>query len=651
MKRRITGVLLALLIAAGMLALLPQSIQAAPEPTEAPVPTSAWDLMPLLNVGWSLGNSLENQTLSEGFYSADRFSELETRLRNPVTTEEVIDAIATTGFSCIRIPVSFYNHLIGSEPAENGVPHPGKEIDPEWLKRVEEVVKWATDRGLYVIINNHHDSSMWSSMSWIHADKSTYETDRENYMQLWWQVADHFKDYDHHLIFQSTGEIVNTKDGDLRFTAEESYADFQVAHDYNQDFIDTIRKFDGYNKDRFLILETYGANAEPVFVDQCFYKPYRDDGASNRLIFGVHCYHDDPEELRAVFKGLAIKSVQYGMPFIVDECGTKYHLDQAQRVAVAKTLSEESARYGAAVIIWDDGYGEFGLLDRAATIQEKETIAYTKLPGNAAYELRTEDIVWNLLTAKNHITPLTRQELRALYDNRYQVTDFTGLNASNTGMLKAGEYSQTHVNAYNPVSEYIPTPAHYAALCPYVYAEGAHFQAALPSGMSVIVREHDKNGRYIGTVVVNHGGYYLPSDRAAYLGISLRGSDKSLRLSDYVKMVESGSIRLYQNGYDFSAYSVKLKDAVRSDENSVTVTWEALQGAGGYRVMRRAAGESIWTPVGELLPQNQTSYTDPSATAGTEYEYTVKPFINRKEAGMSFRLFGGYDHQGVRSHF
>lgn len=552
MMRRFLAGMMALLIVTGLLAVSSKVTAAASTPplNPNPVPDNAWDLMPELNVGWNLGNSLENQTFTKGFCPASEFASLETRRNNPVTTKAMIDAVAEAGFSSIRIPVSFYNHLLESKPARNGTPRPGRTIDPEWLDRIEEVVRWAYDNELYVIINNHHDTSMWDEhMSWIHADRDTYAEDVVHYENLWRQVAERFNDYDHHLIFQSTGEIVNTKrktlQGDLRFDAYHSYQDFQVAHDYNQKFIETVRKTGSNNKDRFLILETYAANAEPVFIDQCFYKTYEDaQGVHDRLIFGVHCYHDDPEEMRAVMKGLAVKSVQYDMPYIIDECGTKYSLNQNTRIEVARALSEESARYGAAVMVWDDGLGEFGLFDRPLTMAQKKPVGYRYVPGDTSYKLKSYEIVGTLVTAKNHIKPLTREQLRALYDNRYQVRTFQGLDKSNAEILTSGHYAQTHTDAANPVSELIPTPAHYAAFSTYVFAEGADFTATMPAGMKVVVREHDRNRRYLGTVVVEPGGTYYPSESAFYLGIGFRYTDTTVRLKDYIKAVNDGYIRL-----------------------------------------------------------------------------------------------------------
>ena len=32
-------------------------------------------------------------------------------------------------------------------------------IDPEWMKRVKEIVDWCIEFDLYVILNDHHDNA------------------------------------------------------------------------------------------------------------------------------------------------------------------------------------------------------------------------------------------------------------------------------------------------------------------------------------------------------------------------------------------------------------------------------------------------------------------------------------------------------------
>ena len=69
-------------------------------------------------------------------------------------TKELIQSIADQGYRSIRIPVTWEAH-ISSEPEY--------KIDPAYINRVQEVVGWALDADLYVMINLHHDSWRWIS--------------------------------------------------------------------------------------------------------------------------------------------------------------------------------------------------------------------------------------------------------------------------------------------------------------------------------------------------------------------------------------------------------------------------------------------------------------------------------------------------------
>ena len=67
-------------------------------------------------VGWNLGNTMD---ASPG----------ETGWGNPVTTQEMIDLLKTTGFKTVRIPVTWSSHI---------GPAPDYKIDKAWLDRVED---------------------------------------------------------------------------------------------------------------------------------------------------------------------------------------------------------------------------------------------------------------------------------------------------------------------------------------------------------------------------------------------------------------------------------------------------------------------------------------------------------------------------------
>ena len=97
-----------------------------------------------LGFGWNLGNTFDawNSSQNQGLSS-------ETSWGNPETTQEMLDALVKKGFKAIRIPVTWHNHLIDKKYT----------IDPNWMTRVKRVVDWSIRKGLYVILNTHHDNA------------------------------------------------------------------------------------------------------------------------------------------------------------------------------------------------------------------------------------------------------------------------------------------------------------------------------------------------------------------------------------------------------------------------------------------------------------------------------------------------------------
>lgn len=350
---------------------------------EVKASSGAFQLARDMHPGWNLGNALEISDAVHGFLPyPDYMEEIETFHGNPVTTRQMIRAVAARGFRSIRIPVSWFHHLEGSAPESAGGSRrerAGDVIDPAFLVRVKEVVDWALEEDLYVIINAHYDTSMQPTR-WIYADTDVYEESREDLVRLWTQIAEAFRDYDERLIFQGLGETLNLegKDHPLGFSAQ-SEADFRIMHELNQAFIDAVRATGGGNADRYLLLSPYAASADPYMIRQLFYIPFT-DSAKDRLLFSVHSYATDEETIRAGFAEVAELSAEYGMPFVLDEYGTQVlHYEEngvpvenpegteaEERVRVTRLYNELSVQYGTTAMIWDDGVKAFGLYDRTA---------------------------------------------------------------------------------------------------------------------------------------------------------------------------------------------------------------------------------------------------------------------------------------------
>ena len=90
---------------------------------------TSFELVESMKMGYNLGNTLDaNPWGSWWDPSTKTIADWETSWGQPLTTQEIIDAIAEKGFNVIRIPVTWYPHM-----DENDV------VSEEWMARVEEV--------------------------------------------------------------------------------------------------------------------------------------------------------------------------------------------------------------------------------------------------------------------------------------------------------------------------------------------------------------------------------------------------------------------------------------------------------------------------------------------------------------------------------
>ena len=96
-----------------------------------------------MGVGWNLGNTFDAWRDGPG-----NEMDIEKYWCGILTTEAMIDALVQAGFSTLRMPVSWHNHVDADFT-----------ISAPWLDRVRQVADWALDRGMTVIVNIHHDES------------------------------------------------------------------------------------------------------------------------------------------------------------------------------------------------------------------------------------------------------------------------------------------------------------------------------------------------------------------------------------------------------------------------------------------------------------------------------------------------------------
>jgi endoglucanase len=104
--------------------------------------------------------------------------------------EDYFEALKTAGFDFVRLPVRWNAHAQESAPYT---------IDPTFFARIDEIVGWAMERDLSIIINIHHYEEMMTN-PWENEDRL---------LALWKQIAAHYKDYPSSVVFEILNEPNN----------------------------------------------------------------------------------------------------------------------------------------------------------------------------------------------------------------------------------------------------------------------------------------------------------------------------------------------------------------------------------------------------------------------------------------------------------
>ncbi len=268
-----------------VLCLLPM---AAAEAEDAPAGSiSSLELTRLMGNGTNLGNTMEACNNGKSFgNTTDDPSYYETMWGQPVTTREMIHGLKESGFDTLRVPVAWMTNA-------THLPDGDYTISPAYLDRVEEIVSWALDEGMFVVLNDHWDGGWWGMFG--SETEATRSLAMEAYTGMWTQLANRFEKYDYHLIFEGANEEIGPRfDEDSPLFCQDSIVSYltdneryALANKVNQAFVDTVRAAGGNNAQRFLLVPGYGTNI-PQTCDMRFVMPK--DSAEDKLLISVHCY-------------------------------------------------------------------------------------------------------------------------------------------------------------------------------------------------------------------------------------------------------------------------------------------------------------------------------------------------------------------------
>ena len=321
------------------------------------------ELVDDMGIGINLGNTFESfgdwiEQWGAGGYPSGTVQAYETAWGSPIITKEIIQGYANEGFDSLRVPVHWMN-LMSADYT----------LNKEYIEAVREVVEWALDADLYVIINIHHDEDGFFA---------NFATDKDNcmkaYVRVWEQIADAFRDYDDHLIFEALNEeggwdsIWNRWGGN---NGKEQA--FGILNEINQTFVNTVRASGGNNEVRHLLISGYFTDIE-LTCDPLFKMP--DDPAKHCAVT-MHYYtpagfailEEDADwgkcrstwgtdadfaELDRLMDLMETTFVKNGVPVIIGEYGCPKNNKETESVRLfLSSVCEAALKRDLCPILWD----------------------------------------------------------------------------------------------------------------------------------------------------------------------------------------------------------------------------------------------------------------------------------------------------------
>ena len=365
----------------------------------------------------------------------------------PKVKESYFEDISMAGFKTVRIPIRFDKHTtpfsavdftdtngnyIGSIADYN--------VDSLFLDRIEEVISWALEKGLFAIIDIHGDKWFWESYkpnSEFYKTGADRKAAEDRFKAIWRDISYRFKGYSDKLLFEIMNEPY------FAMNAEQ-------VHNTNIAILQIIRKD---NPARIVIVtgggknswETPGTIKKELLKSDSFliatfhyYKPNHFTKSSRQ---GFDDYEwgsqSDKSEVDTHFESVAHWSKENNIPMLLGEFGADneggynyYKKEYGKYGGPTKISREKYHRYiankaidlGFCFTVWDAGEKSSKTIYLATSRSWVENVKYAVLDktistkDNGIVELEGISIFPNPFVDIVHISSPAKIEMIILYD-------------------------------------------------------------------------------------------------------------------------------------------------------------------------------------------------------------------------------------------
>ena len=309
---------------------------------------SAIEVVNDMGIGYNLGNTY-NYSDNLGYESIENY-EINT-WGTILPQKKIINKIKKNGFKTIRFQVKYMNYT-----DEINI------INNDWIIKIKEIVKWIINSNMYCILSVYHDNNYWELEG---------ENSKDKYINLWTKIANEFKDFNQHLVFESFYEF-----GFLCYFDYQEYCYYE-EHYISQIFVNTIRNSNGNNKERLLIVPAFSSELELKDYIYDLYEINIPKDPSNKLAISLNYFFPGENALEYL-----IEYDEFEPIFLYDNLGIDYYFipnfnwgkdkDYKEMMNYFRSLKRLLIDKGFPVVI-----GEIGIYNKQADKSSVRQFLYT----------------------------------------------------------------------------------------------------------------------------------------------------------------------------------------------------------------------------------------------------------------------------------
>jgi endoglucanase len=239
-------------------------------------------------------------------------------------------------------------------------------IEPDFFNRVDQVVNWALERNLRVIIDFHH------------FDELMAEPNGERFLFMWQQIAEHYKDYPPQVLFELLNEPHDQLDASLWNIYIADGLEVIRESNPNRDVIFGPVNWNAYDQVATLVIP----DDPHLIVTFHYYLPFEFThqgaewiGAESNTWLGITWDGTEAQkaEVTRNFDFVAEWAEQHNVRILMGEFGAYSKAPHDSRIRWTDFVAREAERHGFAWAYWEFASG-FGVYDPNAGLWREDLL-------------------------------------------------------------------------------------------------------------------------------------------------------------------------------------------------------------------------------------------------------------------------------------